>query len=198
MSALLLEEEATRVDEFEVGDGPLFEIVDGQKVELPEMSMLSNEIARRLNKELILHLANHDTGTAQLEILYDLGLPRTRNRRPDVSYVSHERWPKNRPFPYRGVARDVVPDLAVEVVSPTDFADDLQIKIDEYFSAGVREVWIVYCINKRVYVYSSPTSIRVVTATDFLEGGDVLPSFRVSVDNLFPPMGPMPTSAEDQ
>ena len=137
-------------------------------------------------------LETTELGTAQHEVLFRLALPKDRNRIPDVAFTSYERWPKDRPFPFRGNARDVVPDLAVEVVSPGDLVEELLTKIDEYFRAGVRLVWIVHCNLKQVHVYRSidDSMIRVLTEADDLDGEDVLPGFRVPVASFFPPSIP--------
>jgi Uma2 family endonuclease len=85
---------------------------------------------------------------------------------------------------------DVVPDLAVEVISPSDLVYDLIQKIAEYFEAGVRLVWVVYPPQRLVYVYESLTRARILTVADELEGGAVLPGFRLPVANLFPEVAP--------
>ena len=90
----------------------------------------------------------------------------------------------------RDEAWDVVPDLAFEVVSPTDYAEDLLVKVDEYFRAGVRLVWVVYPSLRLIHVYESMTRIRVLTAADKLDGGNVLSGFRVAVAALFPEAAP--------
>ncbi len=81
-----------------------------------------------------------------------------------------------------------MPDLAVEVVSPTDTAGKLLGKVREYFQAGVRLVWIVYPVQRCIHVYEAWNRIRVVTETDELDGGEVLPGFRRSLDRLFGPV----------
>ena len=81
---------------------------------------------------------------------------------------------------------EVVPDLMVEVVSPTDGAEYLIRKIAEYFRANVRQVWVVSPIQRSVQVYDSLTHARGFTDADELDGGDVLPGFRTPVAGLFP------------
>lgn len=129
-------------------------------------------------------------GEAAHEELFRLPLERDRNRRPDAAFVSYERWPKDRPMPLAGNAWDVAPDLAVEVVSPTDLADDLKEKVVEYFQAGVRQVWVVYPRVRLVEVYESTTRLHVLTSADELDGGTVLPGFRTPVAALFPEAAP--------
>jgi Uma2 family endonuclease len=135
-----------------------------------------------------------------MEMLYRLPLAadRSRNRRPDVAFVTFDRWPEDRPMPYRGNPVDVVPDLVVEVASPTDDAEDLVAKAHEYLEAGVRLVWLVYPRSRVVYAYESPTAVRVFTATDDLDGGTVLPGFRAPMAQLFPPAIPEPEPPEPQ
>ena len=112
-------------------------------------------------------------------------------RRPDVSFVSSSRWPLDRGIP-RTSAWDVVPDLAVEVVSPTNTAEAVLAKLEEYFRAGTRLVWVVFPDQEKVYVYESPTTVRILQAGDDLDGGAVLPGFRYSLAELFGDEGGQP------
>jgi Uma2 family endonuclease len=170
-----------------LGDDAAFEIIDGRRVELPPMSAYAVAIANELLKHLILYLHAHDSGRAVGEMLCHLPITPPRNRRPDLAYVSYQRGPRTRPIPERENAWDVVPDLAVEVVSPMDLAEDLMEKIDEYFRADVRQVWVVYPLRRLVQVYASLTAARGLTAADELDGGTVLPGFRLPLADLFPP-----------
>jgi len=79
----------------------------------------------------------------------------------------------------------VVPDLAVEVVSENNSANQIQAKIQDYFRCGVRLVWVVYPMQEHVHVYNSPTQIAVAQRTDRLDGGDVLPGFSLPLEALF-------------
>ena len=124
-----------------------------------------------------------------MEMLFHLPEPLDRNRRPDVAYVSPDRWPRDRALPEEANAWDVVPNLAVEVVSPNDMAEDLQEKIAEYFQAGVQLVWVIYPRRGLVHAYESLTQIRCLTRGDELNGGVVLPGFRLQLRQLFPDSG---------
>ncbi len=79
----------------------------------------------------------------------------------------------------------MVPDLAVEVVSENNSANEIQQKIQDYFRCGVRLVWVVYPMQTQVYVFNSPIHIDVLQRTDILDGGEVLPGFRLPLDALF-------------
>ena len=78
-----------------------------------------------------------------------------------------------------------MPDLAVEITSPSNTADDEMQKLDEYFRAGTRAVWQFYPGQNRVYVYDSPTTVRILQAGDTLDGGTVLPGFRLPLAELW-------------
>ncbi len=167
------------------GDDSLYEIVRGQRVELPPMSAYASRIASRLGGKLNEFAEAHSMGEAVVETLFRLPFPEDCNRRPDVALVTAERWPRDRPMPEDDNAWDVVPDLAVEVISPTDRAEDLLEKVEEYFRAGVRLVWVIYPRRRLVYVYQSLTQIQGLTRAEELDGGTVLPGFRLPLAALF-------------
>ena len=165
-------------------DDMLYEVVDDQIVELGPMG--AHEIW--LATELVIHLGTflrqHQLGRAVQEMLFDFTAMVQRKRRPDVAFVSYERWPRQRQVPH-AEAWEVVPNLAVEVVSRTDRADDLMNKIAEYFHAGVEGVWVVFPSQEQIHVYESPTSVRILTRADALRGEPVLPHFQLPVAALF-------------
>jgi Uma2 family endonuclease len=80
----------------------------------------------------------------------------------------------------------VVPDLVAEVVSRHDGAVDLQTKVEEYLSAGVRLVWALYPDTRQVHVRRLDRSSTILNPDDKLSGEDILPGFEVTVSELFP------------
>lgn len=178
-----------------------YEIVNGEIQELPPMSFYATEVANQLKTAVDRYLITDDCGRSRIELLFKIPLPedRTRNRQPDLVFVSYNRWPRNRPIPFTGNALDVVPDIAAEVVSPGDTADDLIAKAREYLRGGVRLVWIVYPLAQEIHAYwPGANSIRVYSAADELDAGDILPGFRTSVSLLFPPTERPPANAATQ
>jgi Uma2 family endonuclease len=121
-------------------------------------------------------------------MIFDLRPRVNRERRPDVAFVCYERWARDRRLP-RTRSWAVIPDLAVEVVSPTNTVDEVADKLEEYFTVGVRQVWVVYPVHAKIYVYTSTSSVRILTPADELHGGDILPGFRLSVRDLFDEVG---------
>jgi Uma2 family endonuclease len=182
--ASVVEESRISAEPLGGDDEPLFEIVDGQRVELPPMSVLASFISSLLVGELNGFAKSKPLGRAVMEILFNFPTLK-RNRRPDVAFVSFERWAKDRPVPERGNAWDVVPNLAVEVVSPTDFAEELLEKLTEYFQAGVQLVWVIYPRLRIVQVYESVSRSRLLTESEELDGGAVLPGLRLPLTSLF-------------
>jgi Uma2 family endonuclease len=168
-------------------DEPVYEVVNGAIVELPPMSFHANKVASRLLGLMWSYANANDLGEVVSEVLFRLPLERDRhrNRRPDVAFVSFQRWARGKPESYRDNAWDVVPDLAVEVVSPNDFADELMEKAREYFEAGVRVVWHVYPRQRLVQVYDSLESVRVVGAAGSIDAAPVLPGLSLPLSQVF-------------
>jgi Uma2 family endonuclease len=165
-------------------DDVLYEIVDGQTVETAPKGARQVWVASVLTTLMgTLVLANR-LGRVVCEMLFVLDAAAPLKRRPDVAYVSYERWPRRTPVP-QTEAWDVIPDLAIEINSPSNSGDEVQGKIQEYFRSRVRQVWVVYPITRLVYVYSSPTAVQILQPGDDLDGGTVLPGFRVAVSSLF-------------
>lgn len=180
-----------------VKEESLYEIINGQKVELPPMSIYANRVAGKLFTRLDSHAEMNRLGMAVTEALFILDPARNCRRRPDVAFVSAAKWPLDRPLPESG-DWEMVPDLAVEVVSPNDLAQELFAKMHEYFRYGVQQVWIILPIDQEIYLYDSPTKLRVLTAADELDGGPLLPGLRLPVASLFqhqPQTAPTESSA---
>jgi Uma2 family endonuclease len=168
---------------FTVPDDILYEVVDGKIVE-KEMGARQAEIAGILVQYLGTFARTHRLGRALIEFIFRIDQAKNLQRRPDVAFVAHARWPVHRRVPDVAVW-DMVPDLAIEVVSPSNTADDVQGKIHEYFEAGVNRVWVVYPAQKEVYVYASPARIQVLQLGEELDGGDLVPGFRLPLAALF-------------
>ena len=79
----------------------------------------------------------------------------------------------------------LAPDLAVEVLSPSDRIADALAKIAMYLDAGVRLVWLVDPADQTVTIFRPETTPSKLAADDTLDGGDVLPDFRVPVVEIF-------------
>jgi Uma2 family endonuclease len=104
-------------------------------------------------------------------------------RIPDVCFISWERLP-GREIPRTPIA-DLVPDLAVEVISAGNTREEMNRKLGEYFAAGTRLVWYVYPTTKEVHVFTSPEQSQVLSLEQSLSGDDVLPGFALPISSIF-------------
>lgn len=178
--------EASAIDQAEVVDGDHYEVVRGTRVETPRLGAYESWIASVLDQALGAFIKGAGLGRVMTEMLFLLDPAKGLQRRPDVAFVSFERWARERRIP-RMAAWGVVPDLAVEVVSPRDLAQEVVAKVGEYFRAGVRAVWFVYPIEAQMHVWESPAGCRVRGRGDDLEGGAAVPGFRLPLAELFEP-----------
>jgi Uma2 family endonuclease len=101
---------------------------------------------------------------------------------PDVALVRAERLP---PPHERIGAMPVIPDLAVEIVSPSDRITKVRDKIRRYLEAGVPLIWLIEPRRRQVTVYRPGQPEHVLGMADELDGGEVLPGFRLAVAELF-------------
>jgi Uma2 family endonuclease len=107
----------------------------------------------------------------------------TRLRAPAVPFVRRDQRVGGKLFT-RGYA-DVAPVLAVEVFSPGNTISELEAKRSEFFAAGTLLFWIVYPERQEIVVSTGPDEHRVLTASDVLDGGNVLPGFTLPLAELF-------------
>ncbi|MEP7200521.1 MAG: Uma2 family endonuclease [Chloroflexota bacterium] len=164
-------------------DGYRTELVRGEIVKMAPAGGGHGTVAGRLHMLLAPHVHANKLGvTGIAEAGYTLARSPDSVRAPDVSFVAREHIPPS------GVPEgywQIPPDLAVEVISPSERPDDVQDKVIEYLSAGTRLVWLIYPRTKTVTVYRSLRNIRVLTSNDTLSGEDVVPGFACQVSELF-------------
>jgi Uma2 family endonuclease len=175
--------EMPRTTELSVDADALFEVIDDQIVE-KAMGVAEGWIATRLVELLGPFVTANRLGWTLGEVLFRTTRSPNKKRRPDVAFVSRERWPLDRELPREYF--DFAPDLAIEVVSPTDLAVDLHEKIEEYLEAGVKQVWVIYRTTATIEVRDSPGTARILHRGDILDGGSILPGFQLAVADLLP------------
>jgi Uma2 family endonuclease len=164
----------------------LCELVDGILVE-KTVGLYESNLAYLLQQFLAAFLAKHNLGT----VFGPDGMMRLRPgciRVPDVSFVSWERLGKS--LERQEAALDGGPDLAIEIISPSNTREEMQEKLSDYFEASVRQVWYVYPKPREVHVFDGPTAGSIVRSGDTLEGGSLLPGFTLPIDQLFQAQSP--------
>jgi Uma2 family endonuclease len=172
------EEDAIWLDEHE---DRVCELVDGVLVEKP-MSTYESLLAAILIRLIGNYLDSHNLGVllgadGQLRILP------TKLRLPDVSFIRWERFPGGK-LPNERVYQ-VAPDLAVEIISEGNTPAEMQIKLDEYFEAGVRLVWYIDPRSRTATVYTARNQATTLDVDGVLAGGEVLPGFTLRLGELF-------------
>lgn len=162
-------------------DGKRHDLVKGVVVEVGRPKPRHNKIQVRFARFLGAHVDDNNLGLVTTEG----GYVRARNpdtvRGPDVGFISNTRLPT----PDLDASIPMAPDLAVEIVSPGDSAAEIVEKTEEYFAAGTRLVWVVYPDSCKVYVYHSTTSVDIIAIDGVLDGGDILPGFKLSLREIF-------------
>ena len=159
------------------------ELVRGELTTMPPTSDEHGVRTLRLSIRIGVYVENHDLGVA---FGAETGFLIARNpdtvRALDCAFVSKERMAKQG---LTGKFYPAAPDLAVEVLSPSDSAGEVLEKIDEWLEAGTRLVWVVDPARKTVAVHAPnrPTAKRRLT--DTLEGEYVLPGFTLAVAEIF-------------
>ena len=172
------EDDVTRI---ESSDDRLFELVDGVLVEKTG-DIGQSLLAASLASSLLSYVDGKDLGV----VLGGVAALRLRPglvRIPDVSFISWDQMPSGE-FPSQLIP-DLYPDLAVEVLSDSNTAAEMERKLAEYFEAGCRLVWIVDPKTHTADIYTSPTDCQHLRASQSLDGGDVLPGFKLPLKELF-------------
>jgi Uma2 family endonuclease len=164
-------------------DGYRYELVRGELVRLPMSSHQSSRIAIRIASRLEQFVGPRALGNvAGADGAFILMRDPYTVRIPDVSFVRAERLP---PADAWEKFLELAPDLAVEVVSPSDSANDVQEKVREYLDAGVRLIWVVHPMQRTVTVYAADRTARLLYEDDTLDGGEVVPGFSIPVADVF-------------
>ncbi|HEU5116831.1 MAG TPA: Uma2 family endonuclease [Isosphaeraceae bacterium] len=161
-----------------------YEIVDGRIQEIPSKGMFSTLVGLRLCEQIASHVEPRRLGVVIFKALFILDASRPLLLRPDVAFVSAERWPLDRLIPEIG-DWEVIPDLAIEVMSPNDVELDVQQKLKEYLAAGVKQVWHVRPLVRNVMVYRSLRDVKIFTAADQIEAENLLPGLRIDLGPIF-------------
>ena len=166
----------------EMGSDAGFELIEGVLKEVSPSSSKSSEIGARIlifvGQFVIEHRLGHVTGA-------DGGFILSSNPHtvvaPDVGYFRGDRYPGGRPD--RGFY-PMPPDLAVEVISPTDKRADIVQKQGLYAEAGVPLVWWVDPERRTVTVHRQGLEPAVLDESGTLDGGEVLPGFTLDVKTI--------------
>lgn len=158
-----------------------YELVDG-KLRTRPMGAKSSWIGARIHGFLFSFLSNTPLGHLFISDCGYTCFPKNNLRKPDVSFIRLGRL-EGEEIPSGWLT--IPPDLAVEVLSPGDVADDMDKKVQEYLKAGTRLVWEVHPQSKTVIIHRLDGTIAALKETDSLDGEDVVPGFSVPLTKIF-------------
>ena len=164
--------------------GKRFELLDGELIEVPGANPLHGLLVELVLRLIGAHARERDLGLAFGDGTgYILRRGPDRVRIPDVSFVAWER------VPAEGVPEEgfwpFAPDLAVEIVSPGDRADDVHSKVREYLAAGTRLVWVLDPYTRTAAVHRPAGEVIELGEDGVLDGEDVLPGFRLPLAEVW-------------
>jgi Uma2 family endonuclease len=175
---------ATEADQIRLVDGEpkrLVELIDGILVEKP-MGQREGFVAASLLVFLMNYVKPRKLGV--------VGAPDTimrlkpgQNRLPDVLFTAWANLPADDAHLQR--VGGYAPDLAVEILSPSNTQREIETKRREYFAAGTKLVWELDPVARTVAVFTDPTTSTLLTAADTLDGGTVIPGFTLPLAELF-------------
>ena len=184
---------ATETDLIARGE-KLIELIDGTLV---RKNLGSHESIVATTLALFVKLWNRQTRLGFVpgaDVLYRLASGSIRS--PDTSFVLWTTVPAGS-TQLQSVC-DFAPDLAVEVISPSERPGAIDRKVGEYFTAGTRLVWLIEPRLETVEVYTAHDKFRTLTHADTLDGGTVLPGFILPIAELFgdPELQPPPARTQ--
>jgi Uma2 family endonuclease len=160
-------------------EGRLWELVDGEMIPMPSATTEHQLIVQNILVSLVLHLrAHHGQGIAVADV--EFALDENYRVRPDVFILLTERAASHdrSRVPIPGA-----PDIAIEVISPSERSVDSQLKVKAYLQHGTREVWQVYPKLKSVIIHRGATALAL-EETDTISS-ELLPGFSLPVRSLF-------------
>ena len=164
-------------------DGWRYELLEGRLVKMAPAGRVHGKYAAHVGASMWQHVAGHQLGeVSAAETGFILATGPDTVRAPDAAFVSRERieeaeeTPGYWPFP---------PDLAVEVISPSDTYTEVESKVFQWLDAGAKAVVVVDPRRKSVTVYRSRSDITVLTGDDVLEVEGVIPGWTMPLQELF-------------
>ena len=166
------------LEEFLASDLEGYEYIKGELIPMPPTSLEHGDIEANMFWHLLSHIRENQLGRVYTsDTGFQVG---ERVLMPDVAFVSTARLPEN-----RKKASPVPPDLAIEVVSPTDTQSRVSEKVQAYLDAGTSMVWVLDPVLKTVTVYRPNDDYKLLTRRDTLTGEDVVEGFSCKVAKFF-------------
>lgn len=168
---------AEEFDRLPEEDGRRYELIEGELIDVSSATPTHNRIVRRLLHLLELFLAVNYIAETLPDTEFIVGQSRLR---PDVAIMLLPTWDRIDP---NRVPVPIVPEVAVEVVSPSESYVDVEQKVRTYLNHGVVEVWLVQPQGRSIYVHRS-TEVQWLPTDEHLQT-PLLPGFSLAIADLF-------------
>lgn len=156
-----------------------YEVVNGVPEEKEMPGARHSGISTRLGRKLGNFIEENNLGEIYQEASFQIGM---QERIPDLAFIPLDRLPSEGEPETKWL---ILPDLAVEVVSPSDYYEKVHAKAMEYLTAGVKVVWIISPENQTITVYRSATNIMAFPPESELTCEDLFPGFRCQLSDIF-------------
>ena len=163
-----------------------YELVKGEVIELSPVNYMHGMSSGRIYHYMFSYLLENPIGDLFIDTGYLLEQDPDTVRGPDVAFLTRERLagrdinaPGFQPGP---------PDIAIEVISPSNRPGEMRRKLREYFDSGAQRVWYVYPDSRSVAVHFPDGSVRHYAESDTLEDPELLPGFALPVRAIFTPL----------
>jgi len=164
-------------------DGYRYELVKGIIRRMPSTGFEHGIRTAEIGSLLNVHVKKHKLGyVCGAETGFKISQNPDTVRAPDAAFVSKAAIDE------KGIPKgfwEGAPDLAVEVISPSDTYTEVEEKVDEWLNAGCALVWIINPRRETVEVYRAPEDIVVLSGEDILDGGNVIEGFQCQVKDIF-------------
>lgn len=157
-----------------------YELVAGRVVRMSPPGWQHGVIVVRLLELLAGHVRERRLGALVTEVGFKLRSNPDTVRGPDISFVRQDRLPAGKKRDYWSGA----PDLAIEVLSPSDTPGDIDAKVNDYLSTGVSVVVVIDPDAETVTRYRPGPESQVMRRGEALDLSDVLPGFRCAVNDI--------------
>lgn len=159
-----------------------YELVDGRLLVREPAGYTHGSVAARLIARLVTYVDQNALGVV---LATDAGYILRRGpdtvRAPDTSFIARDRIPHPRPRSFAEMA----PDLAVEILSPSNRRGQIAARERDLFQAGTRLIWVLDPATETGSVRRPGAEPRELNADDFLDGEDVVPGFRCALSEIF-------------
>lgn len=164
-------------------DGMRHELIEGEITTMAPAGYQHGKVAAKLLIRVGSFVEDKELGSVYAaETGFRIATDPDTVRAPDLAFVSRDREPEvDAP---RGFGRGA-PDLAVEVISPDDSYEEVELKVQQWLAAGTRMVWVANPRTRTVAVHTAGAGVAILSDRDALEGGGVLPGFSCRIAEIF-------------